>query len=268
MEELNPSIKDKVLGLLDDFTALNRSLERGAEGFLEQHCEEGNGRVVLPVMPLRLLDEEVRFRVITGALFRIAKLFIPLREHIRLIDHILHSTKPNLVVDLPGMIRARRTYQSLVFSRKTPVVPVMETSPIRNGCNRCIPLGICLEVTSADVAGDISETFSSIKTESGRETAFFDKDMVGDLYARTFRKGDRFSPLGMEHSVKLKDFFISMKIPKEDRAGIPLLLSGDSVIWIIGYRIDHRYRVTDRTKSILKVTVRKIEECRHAGQGA
>jgi tRNA(Ile)-lysidine synthase len=69
-------------------------------------------------------------------------------------------------------------------------------------------------------------------------------------------EGDRFFPLGMKNSIKLKDFFISRKIPKERRRHIPLLLSEKDIIWIIGYRIDERYKVERDTKHILKVVVK------------
>ncbi len=89
--------------------------------------------------------------------------------------------------------------------------------------------------------------------EFDKNVAYFDMDKIGSLSIRTFRNGDRFVPLGMKYSVKLKDFFISLKIPKEKRRYIPLLISEKDIIWVIGYRIDDRYRITDRTQQILKV---------------
>ena len=67
--------------------------------------------------------------------------------------------------------------------------------------------------------------------------------------------GDRFIPLGMKNMVKLKDFFISHKIPKEERRSIPLLLSDNIIIWIVGWRIDERFKITEKTKKFLKATV-------------
>jgi tRNA(Ile)-lysidine synthase len=87
--------------------------------------------------------------------------------------------------------------------------------------------------------------------------ARFDRDKVGTLSLRTFSEGDRFYPLGMRNSVKLKDFFISQRIPKEERRRVPLLLSGDDIIWVIGYRMDERYKITEATGEVLLITVRK-----------
>jgi len=87
--------------------------------------------------------------------------------------------------------------------------------------------------------------------------AYFDADTCKDLSIRTFRPGDRIHPLGMVQPLKLKDFFISRKVPLDDRRHIPLLLSGNEIIWIIGHRIDERYKLTQSTRNILKVTVKK-----------
>jgi len=62
----------------------------------------------------------------------------------------------------------------------------------------------------------------------------------------------------MKSLLKLKDYFISQKIPREERRHIPLLMSGDDIIWVVGYRIDERYKVSEGTKKVLKISARKI----------
>ena len=72
---------------------------------------------------------------------------------------------------------------------------------------------------------------------------------------RTFREGDRFVPLGMDRKVKVKDYFISRKIPLERRRRIPILLAGRDIIWVVGERMDDRYKLAEDTRRILKVTI-------------
>jgi tRNA(Ile)-lysidine synthase len=73
------------------------------------------------------------------------------------------------------------------------------------------------------------------------------------LRIRNFRPGDRFQPLGVKGTQKLKEFFIDHKIPRFERPKIPLLLSGEVIAWIMGYRIDERVKVTEKTQRVLKV---------------
>jgi tRNA(Ile)-lysidine synthase len=75
------------------------------------------------------------------------------------------------------------------------------------------------------------------------------------LRIRNFRPGDRFHPLGVRGTQKLKDFFIDHKVPKFERPGVPLLTSGEIIAWVVGYRIDERVKITEKTKKVLKVMV-------------
>jgi tRNA(Ile)-lysidine synthase len=62
----------------------------------------------------------------------------------------------------------------------------------------------------------------------------------------------------MAQSVKVKDYFISRKMPKERRRKTPLLLSDADIIWVVGMRISDRYKVTDATTRVLKVSARRM----------
>ena len=71
---------------------------------------------------------------------------------------------------------------------------------------------------------------------------------------RVFRPGDRFVPLGMKGTKKLKAFFIDEKIPRDQRKSIPLITSiNDDIIWVYEKRIGERYRVTDKSTRVMVV---------------
>lgn len=82
----------------------------------------------------------------------------------------------------------------------------------------------------------------------------FDYDKIkGNLKIRNKRPGDRFKPLGLKGTKKLKDFFIDEKVPVYIRNKTPLLVSGTDIVWVIGFRISDEYKITDNTKKILLV---------------
>jgi tRNA(Ile)-lysidine synthase len=72
---------------------------------------------------------------------------------------------------------------------------------------------------------------------------------------RNFRPGDRFDPLGVKGIQKLKEFFIDHKVPRVERPKVPLLVSGERIVWVVGYRIDERVKVTEKIKKVLVVKV-------------
>ncbi|MCL0041226.1 tRNA lysidine(34) synthetase TilS [Dehalococcoidia bacterium] len=82
--------------------------------------------------------------------------------------------------------------------------------------------------------------------------ACLDFDLTGaELIVRSRRDGDRFHPLGMDNSKKLQDFMVDAKIPRAWRDRVPLVCAGERIIWVAGWRIDHRVRVTDSTRQVL-----------------
>lgn len=75
------------------------------------------------------------------------------------------------------------------------------------------------------------------------------------LTLRVWKDGDRFMPLGMRGFKKLSDFMVDLKLDVVTKNRIPILLSGDKIVAIIGYRIDERFKVTSTTKNILEIKI-------------
>jgi len=88
--------------------------------------------------------------------------------------------------------------------------------------------------------------------DSGKLRAFFDRDCLRfPLVVRNFRPGDRFSPLGLDGTQKLKKYFSDHKIPARQRKKCPLLLSEDKIIWVAGHRIDNSVKLGPQTRRVL-----------------
>ena len=76
------------------------------------------------------------------------------------------------------------------------------------------------------------------------------------LKIRTWGPGDRFWPLGMKKVKKVSDFLIDLKIPLIHKRNIKVLCSGEDIVWVIGVRIDDRYKLTPFTSSALYIKKR------------
>jgi tRNA(Ile)-lysidine synthase len=75
--------------------------------------------------------------------------------------------------------------------------------------------------------------------------------LVYPLTVRPWQPGDYFYPLGMASKQKLSDFFVHQKVPLHQKNEVPVLVNGNNeVIWIGGYRLDNRYKVSDNTKKV------------------
>lgn len=72
----------------------------------------------------------------------------------------------------------------------------------------------------------------------------------GPLQIRTRRAGDRFWPQGAKGTQKLSDFMINAKIPAVWRDHLPLLVAGEQIVWVCGWRVDERFIVRPQTRQV------------------
>jgi len=95
---------------------------------------------------------------------------------------------------------------------------------------------------------------------------FVDAEKVGgELRVRFPRPGDRFVPLRAKDradssrgSKKISDFFTDLKVPLHRREAVPIL-EGDGIVWICGYRLDNRFKITPATRSVLHLRLLPLD---------
>jgi tRNA(Ile)-lysidine synthase len=82
--------------------------------------------------------------------------------------------------------------------------------------------------------------------------AMLDREKLSfPLKIRSWQQGDRFRPLGMKNFKKVSDVLIDMKLPLIHKKNVRVLCSGDDIVWVIGIRIDDRYKISPATQSAL-----------------
>jgi tRNA(Ile)-lysidine synthase len=90
----------------------------------------------------------------------------------------------------------------------------------------------------------------------GEEVAFLDwEKLKGPFTLRSRKPKDKFKPLGMQGTKSIADFLIDMKVPRYERDEVMLLTTRGKSAWIVGYRISDEFKVTDKTKKVLKMEV-------------
>jgi tRNA(Ile)-lysidine synthase len=95
------------------------------------------------------------------------------------------------------------------------------------------------------------ENFKLNKTET---VAQLDGDVLAfPLLVRRWKEGDYFYPLGMKKKKKLSRFFIDQKLSRSEKEKVWVVESGQKIVWVVGYRIDDRFKITNRTKTVLEI---------------
>lgn len=93
----------------------------------------------------------------------------------------------------------------------------------------------------------------------GITAAAFDADGVSfPLTVRNPMPGDRFRPWGLQGSRKLKKVLIDLKIPRDLRKKLPLLLKGDTILWIPGVRRSDAAPIHSATRRVLEVSIARV----------
>ncbi len=124
--------------------------------------------------------------------------------------------------------------------------------------DRDTPNKYYIEEDTTGIAYPVKMNFTRTEYHPGfiipRNTAIacLDQDLLHfPLILRKWQKGDYFQPLGMTGLKKLSDFFIDNKLTLIEKEKTWIMASGNKVVWIVGHRIDNRFKISERTRNIL-----------------
>jgi tRNA(Ile)-lysidine synthase len=203
-------------------------------------------RIELFLAPMEAMDTVILRRVLRRAIEETKGLerigFVHIEEIIRLIRRSAAGSR----LALPGGIRVIREYALLVITSEEPArIAQYELSV--PGEAVIFGAGLVLTAAFAETAEEIGD---------GRSAVLLDADrMKLPLMVRPRQPGDYFYPMGFGKRKKLQDLFVDMKVPRDERDRIPLVVSGDDIVWVAGVRADDRFRITEQTKKILRLGI-------------
>ena len=176
-------------------------------------------------------------------------------HHVKDMLWLAFSGATGSVISIPREISVEKTYDSLVLRCGKQPGTVIEPFdyPVNVPGKTSIPeLSLSIKIVGPE---KVSDEYRKPQRED-RFQAALDYDRIqGDLRLRNRRAGDRFRPLGMSGTKKLKDFLIDQKVPRNSRDSVPILTDGSNILWVVGHRLDDRFKVTADTRSQLTVVV-------------
>lgn len=185
-------------------------------------------------------------------------------RHWQEIDSMLFAVDQRSV-DLPEGIRVVKKSGSLHFLKQK-----MGKNRKENKIKRVWKLAVPGKVVISDLGVKVRSEIVKRIPKFGKETKHGNTEYVnGDnisypLKVRTWRNGDRIIPFGMKSSKKLQDIFVDEKVPKEIRSRIPLIISGNNVLWVAGLKLSETCRIDNTTLKIIKLSftpLKKIMYC-------
>ncbi|WP_066889726.1 tRNA lysidine(34) synthetase TilS [Clostridium nigeriense] len=117
-----------------------------------------------------------------------------------------------------------------------------------------------IEYEDYNISFDILTNKNNIEFSNNLLIKYFDYDKIKEkLIIRKRKNGDKMVPLGMNGTKKIKDIFMDLKIPVEQRDNVPILCFDNEIAWLVEHKVSDRFKVTRETKNIIKITFARKE---------
>jgi len=177
--------------------------------------------------------------------------------HIEKIINLCENGKTGSTLYLPNKIRVNKNYDELIF-----FYDLEKLDPVKIN-QRLIFFGITdIDNTGISIETSIIKNNNIFSEKSffsnNSMIQFFDYDKVcGNIIVRNRKEGDVFKPLNSNGTKKLKKYLIDNKIKRDTRDKILLIAKENEIIWLVGYKISDKYKVTENTKYVLKITYKE-----------
>lgn len=258
--DLQKHYNPKIISALNRLGKITRAENNWQNNIIEdifKVCllDQSSEKISLSIIKLSEIHLAARRRVIRMAIYAIkGDLKQITASHVETICNLIDNYCLNARLDLPGGLRVIRQDRQLFIKAKALaenfITPHWEQQlkldllPFSLHFLKEAGTWLRFSETRLDNLPDIRKT--------GPNIAFFDMAKINfPLKVRALRLGDRFSPLGMRGSQKIKKFFINNKISVSARKNAFILQDQEHIIWLVGYRIAEYAKITINSKSVL-----------------
>lgn len=272
--ELIPGLMHRYNPNLEDTLNRNAAIFRDEEDWLKQCSDrifntlaDGDATSLrIPVSKLLENHAAIQRRVIRTAIAQVkGNLKRITLQHIHAVLRLCREGSGGQQLHLPGRVVVhKQPHDQLLISRPPSphthrtgshpagTIPLYAVPVPHPGVGtRTVMLN---ELGMRLVLGVIAVESMGSLTSAGQQTAFFDMDkLTFPMLLRNTLPGDRFRPLGMQGTQKVKNFLINNKIRREIRRKTPVLVSRNAIVWIVGHRIDEGAKITQQTRNVLKI---------------
>jgi len=145
--------------------------------------------------------------------------------------------------------------KKLIASREEESIRIELGSKTSNN-NFALKTGDQINLGSKVIGIELAKS-ENVQFKNNGKVEFISADGMNENFIlRTWKFGDKFKPLGMKNFKKVSDFLTDLKISVSERKNQLVLTNRNQIVWIVGLRIDDRYKLNSKTKKIYKLWVK------------
>ena len=236
LKEINPSLLQSFQNTLSNLNDTSRIVEDAIEKFQKEAIED-------------VTNQHIKYKV--EAFKRLVEPKAYLYEIFKDYGFTQWDDILNLLSAQPGKYVASATHR-LIKDRDVLILTNSFSDEISEEYIAVLDTNTTLKIPNGFL--EFSEV-DTIDTQHHENCIYIDKALLhSPLTIRQKKQGDAFSPLGMKgKKKKLSKYFKDEKFSLVDKENTWLFCSDDNIVWVIGKRADDRFKVTDKTKHILKI---------------
>lgn len=236
LKEINPSLENTFLHNATRFNAEEELVKFAHQYLSTQYVSQNNNQVIISKKVIGQFHNKagVLWELIKEYGFNVDQCELVMDSIFGQSGKQFHTNEFTLTIDRESFIITKQSIENQLIEIKEN-----DTSIELNNC----------EITLTETQ---NVAFSSSPLE-----AYLDRDCLKfPLLIRTWKNGDLFYPLGMDKKKKVSNFLIDEKISVPDKNKVLVMESENNICWVVGYRMDDRFKITNQTKSILHLKIK------------
>ena len=252
-DNFNSNIIESIVRMGNSLRSDNDYIESEALIKFKEVSNIKSDSVELNLNPYINLHNSMKVRILRNSIKHILgdTNFIDQR-HIDDIIELEDESKIDKVINLPRGIYVYRKKNSIILTNKEIVIEEIEFcyNIPSNGFIKVKEIGTIIETQVVSI-----DKYK--RSKSDKSCKWFDFNKIkGGIVVRNRRSGDKIKLSG--GSKKIKDLFIDIKIPKEDRCKVPVIADDQGILSVGDFRNSENYKIDEETKEVLKVSFKKL----------
>lgn len=241
-KNLNPSFTENILNSSLNFQRFNLLIEKMLSELKFEIDIKKNKYFTLPVKHFEAVDE-----------FLISQLIKNLIDKNFNLQSNSDDLKKIFLIKNKQAGKSEELSNNLLVLKERDKIIITKRKPDKKNAYKSIQIGKSIKVDDKNLS--INEVIKSkVKIGKNKNIEFISGDKVNDVFTiRTWQNGDKFYPIGMKGTKKISDYLNEIKIDSFQKKNQLVLINNGKIVWIIGQRLDDRFKITSQTKRILKL---------------
>ncbi|MBP6431201.1 MAG: tRNA lysidine(34) synthetase TilS [Ferruginibacter sp.] len=240
IQKIFPQTQENILHNIDRMTEVEELYNQAVDLHKLKLCEVKGNEIHIPVLKL------AKAKPLPTIIYEIVKEFGFTALQTNDIISLLNAESGKYI---------QSTTHRIIRNRKWLIISPKNTNEAVN---------ILIEETDKKVCFENGELQFKINSIFNIQHSIFNVQLDASkitfpLLLRKWKQGDYFYPLGMMHKKKLSRFFIDNKLSIAQKENVWVIESNKKILWVIGMRIDNRFKVTENTKQILEISFSQIK---------